>query len=478
MERARPHEPRVHSRDEPVVGDHLEVGHATIARVDVVHARVDVHHRRARPRDAHGDLGIEVHAVSARVGAERGIERIDTVAAERIADHAAALERGPEDGDAASDAPAEGRAAIEDRLPEHERAGLGGGRGEEARDVVEVVLTIGVDLERVGVAERSRKAEAGLHGGALAAIRCSMGDVREAVGGQRRGDGTRLGTARVVDDDHIGEVRPRPLDHAPQGLRVLVRGDQHAGAERHRAASNVARAAWAVEVLEARAIRVTLPRMQYLFSSGWVGLAGLLLVGCGDGVTGADAATPTDASTSEDTGASIDGGATSDDDGAVSIDAARDDARTFVDAMMPDAVTVDAFTPDAYIADVGPRPDAPVPFDCEYTAVDEVVARCLGEITFISRFQDVMGRATCPEFHGVSAAGPAYATQEEALTYEQCDTSCLYHFAMSVSWVRCGRRGGYETLEAQDGCPTLYRVDGAYYESIEAYEMANPCTAE
>src|SRR5690606_24260911 len=107
------------------------------------------------------------------------------------------LEIRPEAGDLPTDAATEGGARVEDGSSEDERRGRSLGLGEEARDVVERMLTVCVDLEGVGVAEGASHLEARLHRGALAAVVEAVVDVREPLGLERHRRLSPLGLAAV-----------------------------------------------------------------------------------------------------------------------------------------------------------------------------------------------------------------------------------------------------------------------------------------
>ena len=83
--------------DLDVVAEHPEVRDAALLRGEVADPRREVHRAAPEPDHPHRDLGVELHAVGAGAGAERGVDRVDAEAAQRIRDDpAAGLEVGPE----------------------------------------------------------------------------------------------------------------------------------------------------------------------------------------------------------------------------------------------------------------------------------------------------------------------------------------------------------------------------------------------
>ena len=113
------------------------------------------------------------------------------------------LDGAPEDRDLASPEAALRRRRVEDGLAEDERRRGAERCVEEARDVLRIVLSVGVDLERVGRARRVRRLEAGHDRGAFAAVFGAEVDLGEAALAESFGDGSRAWTAAVVDDDHV-----------------------------------------------------------------------------------------------------------------------------------------------------------------------------------------------------------------------------------------------------------------------------------
>ena len=97
-----------------------------------------------------------------------------------------------------------------------------------------VVLAVGVDLDRVGEAQR----RAGLkpsHRGALAAVPLAPDHPGEPVPREAGHRLAPLGAAPVVDDQDVDDVRADPLDDGPNGERVVVGRDDGTGAAKSRA---------------------------------------------------------------------------------------------------------------------------------------------------------------------------------------------------------------------------------------------------
>src|SRR5581483_7870156 len=130
-------------------------------------------------------------------------------AAERIADgERARFEPHPEVRDPAAVAAARRRAGVVARRAADHGIGLALALGEETRHVVQIVLPVGIDLQRVREAALRRFAQAVEHRGAFAAVR--------------------------LDPQHVETVRDEPLDHRAGGGAMVIAGHDGAGAEAHR----------------------------------------------------------------------------------------------------------------------------------------------------------------------------------------------------------------------------------------------------
>ena len=170
-------------------------------------------------------------------------------------------------------------------------------------------------------------------------------------------------------------------------------------------------------------------------------------------------------------------------DASMAIDAAALDASLPADAGSIDAGTADAGTDDAGTDDAGNDDAGAVdagmaPMDsgtagCDYVGVDEVIVECGGRYVFVSRFESTV--RGCEPFFGFDPEGPRFSSYAEAIASNAtCDATCQWHFASAVTRLYCGRRSGYEVLEAR-GCPDLYRFPEGYYPSVEAHDAAHPC---
>jgi hypothetical protein len=156
-------------------------------------------------------------------------------------------------------------------------------------------------------------------------------------------------------------------------------------------------------------------------------------------------------------------------DAPVAIDGGSDAPST--DAPTADVSAIDDAGSDAGGDDAGPGFDGGA---CEYTALDEVIVLCDGEHTFVSRIGVFPTTDECPEYYVVGGRPTHYESTEQAIDGEDCDDSCEWHFSSAVTRLYCGRRSGYEVLRAE-GCPDVYRIDGAYYPTVEAYDETHPC---
>jgi len=153
------------------------------------------------------------------------------------------------------------------------------------------------------------------------------------------------------------------------------------------------------------------------------------------------------------------------------------------DAFTPDADPTDGGGDDAALADAGDVDLGPSDagaedgggVSCDYVGVDEVIVVCSGDYTFVNHFISTLGAPSCPPFYGFAVGGPRFDGFASAIASNtDCDPTCQYHFATSVTRLYCGRRTGFETLAAT-GCPDVYRFAEGYYPSVEAHDLANPC---
>ena len=124
------------------------------------------------------------------------------------------------------------RGRVEDRTAEDERVGVRPRRLEEARHIVERVLTVGVDLHRVRTSEVARRQESGLHGSSLASVFRAKDGARQPLAAERLHDAPPLFGAPVVDHDDVVDVLARFDDDTAHRRRVVERRNEDAGAER------------------------------------------------------------------------------------------------------------------------------------------------------------------------------------------------------------------------------------------------------
>ena len=190
----------VRGGDAQVVGEHRKVRDAVLR---VGHVRGHVDDRQAEPGKAHEDFDIESHAprnVRAE-DAHRGGQRVEPEAAHRVGHLARqGFDTHPEVGDGAAVQARLGYAVVVDWPAADHRLGLGRAEFEKARHVGQVVLAVGVNLQRMGQAVGVGLLEAGDHRRAFAAID-GQGDEAclRAVGHRLRQGGAGGRIAAVVD---------------------------------------------------------------------------------------------------------------------------------------------------------------------------------------------------------------------------------------------------------------------------------------
>ena len=175
--------------------------------------------------------------VAARLSrASAACERVDAEAAHRIADRARRASRRCAQNTRDLRGRSGALAARWRRTPgcrAPDCVGLLARGGEEARDVVDVVLAVGVDLQRVGEAELASASRSPFFTAAplppFSARRTSVHGPPAARA--RSHAASRLGPAAVVDDDDVGHVRAHARDDLADGRRVVVGRDEHARAK-------------------------------------------------------------------------------------------------------------------------------------------------------------------------------------------------------------------------------------------------------
>ena len=204
----------------------MEVGDAAVGLGDVAAGGGEVEGRDAGPEKADGDLGVEVVAARGAEGGEGGVGRRDGVNAKAekwVADVAAeAFEVDEPDAEFAAVEAFQRHLGSENGAAQDEAFGLGGGGGHERRDVVDGVLTIGVEHEGVGEVFREREAEAVEDGSAFAGVLGKLKNTQELVA-EFGGEGGNGGVGAVV-----GAIDHDP-DRRPDG-EGLAHGAQEAGA--------------------------------------------------------------------------------------------------------------------------------------------------------------------------------------------------------------------------------------------------------
>lgn len=160
-------------------------------------------------------------------------------------------------------------------------------------------------------------------------------------------------------------------------------------------------------------------------------------------------------------------------DGGLDADVASDVASDS-DAASDDGGDADAAV-DA-VADTASDSETDAGPSCDYTEIDTAIFRCDGEYRYAGVLRDPDEPEACPDVVRVRGSEVDYETYEEARNAEGCD-ACIWTPETSISWVRCGRRGG--TIRyGSDGCGDLYELPEGLFPSLEAYEEAYPCPEE
>jgi hypothetical protein len=148
-----------------------------------------------------------------------------------------------------------------------------------------------------------------------------------------------------------------------------------------------------------------------------------------------------------------------------------------LDSDEPDALTSDTETTDTTEQDGTPDTTPDTSVDCNYLDLGISIVSCGDGHSYLREWTDLDGNTrACPAYYTISGDTSSWGTAAEALASQSCDDSCMYVASTSVSWVRCGRRGGYIVYRA-DGrdCGELYELPEGLFPSIEAYNAAHPC---
>jgi hypothetical protein len=189
----------------------------------------------AGPSHAGENFGFEIEAMEAVRNLEDVGEGIDAEAALAVGDLLAGLDAEPEGGGVAAFFAAcgdVGAGGVEITVADDEVVGGFGCGGEEAGDVGDVVLAVGIDGDGVGEAVVAGVVEGGEEGVAFAAV-FGVGEEGDAgVGLQKLGGA--VGAAIVDDDDFSGVVDcenggARFFDDAVDCADVVEDGDDEGG---------------------------------------------------------------------------------------------------------------------------------------------------------------------------------------------------------------------------------------------------------
>ena len=139
----------------------------------------------------------------------------------------------PERRQLATDAPRGRRARVEQRHAGHDRVGVRLRELRDARNGGEIVLSVGVDLQRVRAAGDLRRGESRDHGDSLAAIHRAA-DQREPAGFASRDvleHGPAARVAAVVHEPARQSVRLERRDGLTDGVLVVIERDDQAQAD-------------------------------------------------------------------------------------------------------------------------------------------------------------------------------------------------------------------------------------------------------
>lgn len=145
-----------------------------------------------------------------------------------------------------------------------------------------------------------------------------------------------------------------------------------------------------------------------------------------------------------------------------------DDVSRDADASIDPDTSTDADATLDVLSDVGG--------ECSYLDLSIWIVSCDGGYRYLREWTAFEGGTVeeCPPYYTL---GPdRYGDLDAALASDRCDRDCLARAAMSVSYLRCGRRSGY-IIYRSDGpeCPELYEFPEGIYESFEEYDAAHPC---
>lgn len=140
----------MHDRDSDVVPNQAEVRDASGLLGQVANPRRYVHDRYTSPDHANREFLVELHPIPRCPGSDGRLEWINAKAALRVGDHPpAGFEVHPKLADLAGEGSTLRLSAVENGTPEYQSVWVAPGGLEKTRNVVQIVLPIGIDLEDV-----------------------------------------------------------------------------------------------------------------------------------------------------------------------------------------------------------------------------------------------------------------------------------------------------------------------------------------
>ena len=224
-------QPQVHRADEQVVEPEPEVRDAVLR---VAYPSIEPPHGHAAPVKPHQHLDVEIHSRAGPLLVQQPDQlgdRVDPETAHRVADvERKGVEPDEDVGQVAAVEPGSRHVRAEDRPAADHGPGLLPAGCQEPGQVADVMLAIGVELQRVGEALPGRGAKPHSDGATLAEVARQAQDLDARIRGRQGIE--RAGTGRpgaVVDQDAGQPVTPDGGHDGPDGALMVEHGYQHAG---------------------------------------------------------------------------------------------------------------------------------------------------------------------------------------------------------------------------------------------------------
>lgn len=129
------------------------------------------------------------------------------------------------------------------------------------------------------------------------------------------------------------------------------------------------------------------------------------------------------------------------------------------------------------VADTAPDIAPDIAEECNYLDLGIVIVDCDGGYRYLRTWSDFeLGAELCPLYYTITGDDARWASADEALESKVCTDTCAWSASNSVSWLRCGRRGGYILYRAADeSCGVLYELPEGLFTSLDEYNAAYPC---